>query len=197
MASPPAVGRETVNLWERAIETCTAVLSRVYFTIQEIKLLEGKYQLKLRLEMCTLAVYQTSLFQSVSLYCSCHLHTGISHIMFIIGLEQLNGVKVSLFSASTQQHLGYLISQFFLYGVQQQKIVSFAGGLVFAENTFFLHNIPLNSPSKCMLPQYMQTPVFMCVTTSLLENVYSGCVLSVAIQKVRFQEERVCFVKSN
>lgn len=33
MASPPAVGRETGNLWERAIETCTAILSRVHFTI--------------------------------------------------------------------------------------------------------------------------------------------------------------------
>lgn len=39
----------------------------------------------------------------------------------------------------------------------------------------------------------------MCVTmaSSLLENVCSSCALSVAIQKVRFQEERVYFVKGN
>lgn len=33
MANATDIGRETVNLWERAIETCTATLSRVWFTI--------------------------------------------------------------------------------------------------------------------------------------------------------------------
>lgn len=78
-ASTTAVGRKTVNLrkdYRKDYRNVHCNTFKFYYLG-----IQAKYKFKLGLEMCTCAVYKSSLFQPVSLYCSCHPHTekSLSH----------------------------------------------------------------------------------------------------------------------